>query len=148
MESVSKFLIGFSGFLDFAAKKLSGAAFRLSPEMAISQADCEDQNWQNVRPCFVLSTGRSGILPHQIVDEHIHPEFLHDANDRLAVQYLHTHCCLQVAKIDFNLPAIAVQLGQAVGPIFLRVQESRDKGDLARAKTTLMDLVTQFTYGD
>ena len=62
MESVSKFLIGFSGFLDFAAKKLSGAAFRLSPEMAISQADCEDQNWKNVRPCFVLSTGRSGTL--------------------------------------------------------------------------------------
>ena len=62
MESVSKFLIDFSGFLDFSAKKISGAAFRLSPEMAISQADCEDQNWQNVRPCFVLSTGRNGTL--------------------------------------------------------------------------------------
>lgn len=33
-----------------------------SEETAISQADCERQDWQNARPCFVLSTGRSGTL--------------------------------------------------------------------------------------
>ncbi|MFZ0390088.1 MAG: sulfotransferase, partial [Calditrichia bacterium] len=32
------------------------------PESEVTLADCELQNWQNVRPCFVLSTGRSGTL--------------------------------------------------------------------------------------
>ncbi len=44
------------------SKKCQGAAHRLSPKNKINLYDCEKRAWQNVRPCFVLSTGRTGTL--------------------------------------------------------------------------------------
>lgn len=57
-----RLLINLADFLEDGAKKLRGAAGRISSEGIITLADCESQNWENVRPCFVLSTGRSGTL--------------------------------------------------------------------------------------
>lgn len=44
------------------ARKASGAAHQLLPPAKVSIGQCEAIKWQNVRPCFVLSTGRSGTL--------------------------------------------------------------------------------------
>ncbi|MCH8127232.1 sulfotransferase [candidate division KSB1 bacterium] len=44
------------------ANKLRGAADRLSTENQVFIADCERTNWENVRTCFVLSTGRCGTF--------------------------------------------------------------------------------------
>ncbi|MBN1481684.1 hypothetical protein EH223_04910 [candidate division KSB1 bacterium] len=44
------------------SRKASGAARQLLPPAKVSIAQCEAIKWQNVRPCFVLSTGRSGTL--------------------------------------------------------------------------------------
>lgn len=44
------------------SKKCHGAANRLSPEKKITLYDCEKEGWKNVRPCFVLSSGRTGTL--------------------------------------------------------------------------------------
>lgn len=61
-EIVKRLLLHSSDQLEITVKKLRGAANRLTPETALTQIDCERQNWQNVRPCFVLSTGRTGTL--------------------------------------------------------------------------------------
>lgn len=48
--------------LEVWAKQLKGAADKVIPEKRIFLMDCEQNGWQNSRPCFVLSTGRSGTL--------------------------------------------------------------------------------------
>ena len=62
-----------------------GAANRLVPERALTLVDCEAQGWQNVRPCFVLSTGRSGTMflnqllmlsPRIMAHHHPRPELI------------------------------------------------------------------------
>ncbi|MBN1561075.1 sulfotransferase [candidate division KSB1 bacterium] len=66
-------------------RKADGAAQRLLPARQVSLAHCEAQKWQNVRPCFVLSTGRSGTLllskllslsPHVAVAHQPRPELI------------------------------------------------------------------------
>lgn len=56
------FLLKISDILERTAKKIRGAADKVRPAKSITFLDCERQNWENVRPCFVLSTGRSGTL--------------------------------------------------------------------------------------
>jgi len=53
MGIVNNFLVEISDLLDYSAKKFRGAARRLTPEISITQSDCERQNWQNVGSCFV-----------------------------------------------------------------------------------------------
>ncbi len=48
--------------MHFLASKLQGAANRLAPGQKVTLGDCEQRGWENVRPGFVLSTGRSGTL--------------------------------------------------------------------------------------
>lgn len=55
-------LLKTSAFLTHLSRKADGAANRLMPSRQISLQECEAQNWQNVKPCFVLSTGRAGTL--------------------------------------------------------------------------------------
>jgi hypothetical protein len=55
-------LLSLADLLEENVKKIRGAAHRLSPQKLITMADCELQNWENIRPCFALSTGRSGTL--------------------------------------------------------------------------------------
>ena len=62
MKRVSRTLLRTADSLIFLAKKIRGAAHGTSEKAALSLADCERHNWENVRPCFVLSTGRSGTL--------------------------------------------------------------------------------------
>ena len=57
-----KSLIDTAHLLEVFAKQLRGAADKVIPEKRLFLLDCEAQNWENVRPCFVLSTGRSGTL--------------------------------------------------------------------------------------
>ncbi|MFC1568997.1 sulfotransferase [bacterium] len=61
-EWLRRWLIQTADWWEGGIKYLRGAAYQLAPESSISLADCESQNWLNVRPCFVLSTGRSGTL--------------------------------------------------------------------------------------
>ncbi|GAB4369246.1 MAG: hypothetical protein Kow0042_10870 [Calditrichia bacterium] len=61
-DYLRKILIRSSDLLESGVKKLRGAANRLSPQKSLTLADCERQNWANVRTAFVLSTGRSGTL--------------------------------------------------------------------------------------
>lgn len=60
--SLRKQLFNLSDFLEKSMKKVNGVAGRLEPGRVISIADCERENWRNIRPCFVLSTGRTGTL--------------------------------------------------------------------------------------
>ena len=55
-------LLKSSSFFEFMARKTSGAAYKLFPTRKVTIASCEAENWKFVRPCFVLSTGRSGTL--------------------------------------------------------------------------------------
>ncbi len=55
-------LLKSAAFFDMLARKADGAAHRLMPAQQVSLSYCEAQQWQNVRPCFVLSTGRAGTL--------------------------------------------------------------------------------------
>ena len=48
--------------LERGAKQLRGAADKVIPEKRLFLMDMERQGWKNVRPCFVLSTGRCGTL--------------------------------------------------------------------------------------
>jgi hypothetical protein len=57
-----RFLLGLSYRLDAFDKKLQGAINRYSPSKTLTLADCVARNWQNVRPVFVLSTGRCGTM--------------------------------------------------------------------------------------
>ncbi len=61
-ENLRRFLFSLTDVCQFMQKKLIGAADMLSAKKAISLLECERQNWQNVRPCFVLSTGRCGTM--------------------------------------------------------------------------------------
>ncbi|HDL18267.1 MAG TPA: hypothetical protein ENH29_04370 [Bacteroidetes bacterium] len=56
------FFFSLSDKLEIVVRKLRGAANRAAPQQALTMIDCEKQNWQNVRPAFVLSTGRAGTL--------------------------------------------------------------------------------------
>jgi len=56
------FLLRISDIFEQTSKKIRGAADRIQPTKSVTFLDCEKQNWENVRPCFVLSTGRSGTL--------------------------------------------------------------------------------------
>ena len=58
-----RFLLGLSYRLDAFDKKVQGAINRFSPAKTLTLADCVAGNWQNVRPVFVLSTGRCGTDP-------------------------------------------------------------------------------------
>jgi hypothetical protein len=55
-------LINATHRLESLAKQLRGAADKVLPEKRLFLGDCEAQNWENIRPCFVLSTGRCGTL--------------------------------------------------------------------------------------
>lgn len=55
-----KILVTGAERLVILAKRLQSAADRLVPSQRIYLKDCEDQGWRNVRPAFILSTGRSG----------------------------------------------------------------------------------------
>jgi hypothetical protein len=61
-KQIRRSLINLAQFLEGTAKQLRGAADKAVPEKRLFLLDCEEQNWENVRPCFVLSTGRSGTL--------------------------------------------------------------------------------------
>ena len=65
-----------------------GAANRLVPERALTLVDCEAQGWQNVRPCFVLSTGRSGTMfLNQLLISIAHLKILPDHTAWKTTQY-------------------------------------------------------------
>lgn len=57
---IRKSLIDLAHRLEVGAKRLRSAADKAIPEKRIFLHDCEAQGWRNLRPCFVLSTGRSG----------------------------------------------------------------------------------------
>lgn len=72
-------------FFDTLSRKANGAATKLMPTQQVSLGRCEAENWQNVRPCFVLSTGRAGTLlltkllelsPHVQVAHQPQPELI------------------------------------------------------------------------
>lgn len=48
--------------LEVLSKQMRGAADKVIPEKRLFLDECESRNWAMVRPCFVLSTGRSGTL--------------------------------------------------------------------------------------
>ncbi len=62
MKAIARACLRISDLLESTAHKIRGAAQRVAPESALTFGDCERQNWENVRPCFVLSTGRTGTL--------------------------------------------------------------------------------------
>lgn len=53
-------LLKISDILEQISKTIRGAADKSQPTKALTFAECESQNWENIRPCFVLSPGRSG----------------------------------------------------------------------------------------
>ena len=57
-----KIFLSLSDILEILVRKLRGAAVLSDPQDSLSIVDFEKQNWQNVCPCFVLSTGRAGTL--------------------------------------------------------------------------------------
>ena len=57
-----RLLLRVSDSLETCTKYMREASRRLQPEIDLSLARCERMNWENVRPCFVLSTGRCGTL--------------------------------------------------------------------------------------
>jgi hypothetical protein len=59
---IGKILASASYRLNRLDKKIQGAIGKFTPQQKISLADCIEQNWENVSPVFVLSTGRSGTL--------------------------------------------------------------------------------------
>ena len=59
---IRRSLINLAQNLEGMAKLLRGAADKAIPEKRLFLLDCEKQLWENVRPCFVLSTGRCGTL--------------------------------------------------------------------------------------
>jgi len=61
-DNIRRLLIKFTYQLDGIEKKLQGLINKLSKTENLTLADCFTQKWKNVRPAFVLSTGRSGTL--------------------------------------------------------------------------------------
>lgn len=61
-EQNRRLLLNAAHRLESWGKQLRGAADKIIPQKRLFLLDCEQQNWQNVRPGFVLSTGRSGTL--------------------------------------------------------------------------------------
>lgn len=57
-----KMLLDFAYRSEVIARRLRSAADKVLPEKRLFLQDCESQNWENIRPCFVLSTGRCGTL--------------------------------------------------------------------------------------
>lgn len=57
-----KKLINTAQRLERTAALIRGAADRIVPEKGVTLLDLEKNSWESVRPCFVLSTGRSGTL--------------------------------------------------------------------------------------
>ena len=62
MPLLAKYLLQLSDLMNYGGKRFRDAAKRLSKEMSTQLIECEHENWQNVHPCFVLSTGRAGTL--------------------------------------------------------------------------------------
>lgn len=61
-EFQRRILLNLSHRLIVIGKKLQGAADKVVPQKRLFLQDCEADDWQMVRPCFVLSTGRTGTL--------------------------------------------------------------------------------------
>ena len=61
-------------------------------------------------------------------------QLLPDHGRTFTTQVIHLHLALQTAKMQFHLPAAAVQLAQLVGAINVGIQQCRGQGYLARAK--------------
>ncbi|HHS12837.1 MAG TPA: hypothetical protein ENN03_03595 [bacterium] len=59
---IRKKLMNTAQRLEKTATLFRGAADRIAPEKRITLLDLERDSWRSVRPCFVLSTGRSGTL--------------------------------------------------------------------------------------
>lgn len=59
---IRNLIYSLSDRLEFGAKKLRGAANRLVSRSSLTLLACERKGWANVRPGFVLSTGRAGTL--------------------------------------------------------------------------------------
>jgi hypothetical protein len=57
-----KTLLEFADLFESGVKKSRGAAHRLFPEKTTTLSECVNRNWDHIRPCFVLSTGRCGTL--------------------------------------------------------------------------------------
>lgn len=60
MDLTKQIFLNISDFFQYISKKLRGLAQKTSTSTNISLYSLEKNNWQNVRPCFVLSTGRCG----------------------------------------------------------------------------------------
>ena len=58
--SLRRMLFGISDVFLKLSKDARGAANRLEPSQKLNLTVCEAENWMNVRPGFVLSTGRCG----------------------------------------------------------------------------------------
>ena len=57
-----EFLHNNANRLEVIAQMMRGAAYKLISAKKVYLAECERQNWTNLRSCFVLSPGRSGTL--------------------------------------------------------------------------------------
>lgn len=64
--------------------------------------------------------------PKAVVNDQMHEDFLAHHGRCLSAQNVHTQCRLQVAKIQFNGPALVVQIGQIVGGVLIRIGQRRD----------------------
>jgi hypothetical protein len=81
---INKILLTASRQLKNLDKKVTGAIRKLTPEQSITLADCIDQDWQNVRPVFILSTGRAGTrLLHHLLLLSKHAYSLHQPRPEL-----------------------------------------------------------------
>jgi hypothetical protein len=59
-QFIRRKLIETAIFFEHLSKQLYGAADKVVPEKKLFLYDLEQQNWESIRPCFVLSTGRCG----------------------------------------------------------------------------------------
>jgi hypothetical protein len=80
-----RLLLRVSDSLETSIKYMREASRRLQPEIDLTLAQCERLNWENVHPCFILSTGRCGTLllnrllllsPHALAEHRPEPELI------------------------------------------------------------------------
>lgn len=79
----------------------------------------------------------------QVVDQREDGEFLQDAGHRLAVQDVHLHGLLEMTQVGFDLPALAVEVGQGLSGVLCGINERGDQRHLLGATTALHHPVAQ-----
>src|SRR3954469_12503723 len=130
------------GYLTLSDRSHQGSVDRAGAFLRSLGAHGRDVLSESIQSAFEADSlqrnrSDSGRLLHeqsnQIIGDEMHENFLLDHLRGFTTEHIHLQHGFEIAKGQFNLPALPIKSGQLQGRIFFGVQQRRHEDDFARA---------------